>query len=148
MHPLKRGFEAKHSSLFFFLTPPGFISPSPSVCLARQALGETSRDMTQLKQANLVSPGSSSSLWTILCHRQISDCEHHFLLLFGLFGQVQWEQASWMDREMMWWGVGGGIWQPSARWGLGWSHLTSSYWGFSAKNNAPAEVWKSPCQHC
>lgn len=26
--------------------------------------------------------------------------------------------------------------------------LTSSYWDFSANTNTPAEVWKSPCQHC
>lgn len=90
MKSLSRGSGAKHSSfvVLFFLTPPGFISPTASVLLARGralCLGEADKDTIQLMQTAFTSPGQGGPLRALPCRSYISDFEHHFLLLFSPF---------------------------------------------------------------
>lgn len=149
MHSVSRGSGAK-LALYFSLTPLGFISPTLSVLLARGRAvcpGEADKDAIHLTQTIFSSPVQGSLLWALPCHGQIADSEHHFLLLFSPFGQATWEWACWTERWTVQQRIVGEVWQWRVL-GLGWSDLTSGYWDFSAKTNTPAEVWKSPCQHC
>lgn len=146
MNCLSRGSGAKRSSLFS-LTPPGFISPTPSVLLARgRSLcpGEAGRNTIHADDLQLSWPGRSPPSPALPWP--------HFRpwASFSPFVQPLW--AGYMGASMLDGQTDGaakdcrrGLAVEGTGFGM---DLTSSYWDFSANTNTPAEVWKSPCQHC